>query len=106
MIYGVYLNDFLRSGVGEYDGSVRLPDFIRARMRIGPVAELLMPNALIRLAKVQITSMTYCTKSLNTGMTVLRTDGYYRRFNFSGVSSLRASSGKGTRARKPMPYGH
>jgi lysophospholipase L1-like esterase len=53
VIYGVCLNDFLPSGVGEYDGSVRLPDFIRAPMRIGPVAELLMSNALIRLGKGQ-----------------------------------------------------
>ena len=53
VIYGVCLNDFLPSGMAQYDGSVRLPDFIRARMRIGPVAELLMSNALIRLGKGQ-----------------------------------------------------
>jgi hypothetical protein len=31
----------------EY-GSIRLPEFIRTRIRIGPVAELLISNALIR----------------------------------------------------------
>ena len=49
VIYGVCLNDFLPSGVGQYDGSVRLPEFIRAKTRIVPVAELLMSNALMRL---------------------------------------------------------
>ena len=49
VIYGVCLNDFLPSGVGQYDGSIRLPGFIRARTRVGPVAELLISNASIRL---------------------------------------------------------
>jgi lysophospholipase L1-like esterase len=49
VIYGVCLNDFLPSGVGQYDGSIRLPQFIRSRTRIGPVAELLISNAAIRL---------------------------------------------------------
>jgi lysophospholipase L1-like esterase len=49
VIYGVCLNDFLPSGVGEYDGSFHLPDLIRTRTRIGPIAELLVSNALIRL---------------------------------------------------------
>jgi lysophospholipase L1-like esterase len=49
VIYGVCLNDFLPSGVGQYDGSIRLPEFIRSRTRIGPVAELLISNAAIRL---------------------------------------------------------
>jgi len=49
VIYGGCLNDFLPSGVGQYDGSIRLPGFIRARMRVGPVAELLISNASIRL---------------------------------------------------------
>jgi len=49
VIYGVCLNDFLPSGMAQYDGLVHLPEFIRARMRIGPVAELLLSNALIRL---------------------------------------------------------
>ena len=49
VIYGVCLNDFLPSGVGQYDGSIRLPKLIRTRTRIGPVAELLISNALIRL---------------------------------------------------------
>jgi hypothetical protein len=49
VIYGVCLNDFLPSGMSEYDGSFHLPEFIHARTRIGPVAELLISNALIRL---------------------------------------------------------
>ena len=49
VIYGVCLNDFLPSGVGQYDGSIRLPKLIRTRTRVGPVAELLISNALIRL---------------------------------------------------------
>ena len=49
VIYGVCLSDFLPSGVGQYDGSIRLPKLIRTRTRIGPVAELLISNALIRL---------------------------------------------------------
>ena len=49
VIYGVCLNDFLPSGVGQYDGSIRLPQFIRSRTRIGPVAELLISSAAIRL---------------------------------------------------------
>jgi len=49
VVYGVCLNDFLPSGQGQYDGSLRFPDFITARTRIGPLAELLVSNALIRL---------------------------------------------------------
>jgi len=49
VIYGVCLNDFLPSGVGQYDASIRLPQFIRVRTRIGPVAELLISSAAIRL---------------------------------------------------------
>jgi lysophospholipase L1-like esterase len=49
VIYGVCLNDFLPLGVGQYDGSIRLPEFIRSCTRIGPVAELLISNAAIRL---------------------------------------------------------
>ena len=30
VIYGVCLNDFLPSGVGQYDESIRLPQFIRS----------------------------------------------------------------------------
>jgi len=51
VIYGVCLNDFLPSGVSQYDGSFHLPEFVGARMRIGPVAELAISNALIRLGK-------------------------------------------------------
>jgi lysophospholipase L1-like esterase len=49
VIYGVCLNDFLPSGTSEYDGSFHLPEFIHSRTRIGPVAELLISNALMRL---------------------------------------------------------
>ena len=49
VIHGVCLNDFLPSGVEQYDGSFHLPEFIRARTRIGPVAELLISNAAVRL---------------------------------------------------------
>jgi lysophospholipase L1-like esterase len=49
VVYGVCLNDFLPSGVAEYDGSFHLPELIHARTRIGPVVELLMSNALTRL---------------------------------------------------------
>ena len=49
VIYGVCLNDFLPSGVSEYDGSFHLPEFIHTRTRIGPVAELLISNAMTRL---------------------------------------------------------
>jgi hypothetical protein len=35
--------------VAEYDGSFHLPDFIHTRTRIGPVAELLISSALMRL---------------------------------------------------------
>ena len=49
VIYGVCLNDFLPSGVGQYDASIRLPQFIRSRTRIGPVAELLISSAAIQL---------------------------------------------------------
>jgi lysophospholipase L1-like esterase len=48
VIYGVCLNDFLPSGLSEYDGSFHLPVFIQTRTRIGPVAELLISNALRR----------------------------------------------------------
>lgn len=49
VIYGVCLNDFLPSGVGEYDGSIRLPEVIRKRTRIGPAAQEMISKALIRL---------------------------------------------------------
>lgn len=49
VIYGVCLNDFLPSGVSEYDGSFHLPEFIHTRTGIGPVAELLISNAMTRL---------------------------------------------------------
>jgi len=49
VIYGVCLNDFLPSGAAEYDGLFHLPELIHARTRIGPVAELLVSNALLRL---------------------------------------------------------
>jgi lysophospholipase L1-like esterase len=49
VIDGVCLNDFLPSGVSEYDGSFHLPEFIHTRTRIGPVAELLISNAMTRL---------------------------------------------------------
>jgi lysophospholipase L1-like esterase len=48
VIYGVCLNDFLPSGVSQYDGSFHLPEFIHTRTRVGPVAELLISNALTR----------------------------------------------------------
>jgi lysophospholipase L1-like esterase len=49
VVYGVCLNDFLPSGVGQYDGSIKLPTAIRQRTRIGPVAEQMISAAMIRL---------------------------------------------------------
>jgi lysophospholipase L1-like esterase len=49
LIYGVCQNDFLPSGVAQYDGSFKLFSLLRARTRLGPVAEQGISRALIGL---------------------------------------------------------